>query len=359
MDEVVAPPPATADLPGIGGRIRSSPEDFRVEEIPAYPADGAPDGAHVFAWLEKRGCTTDDAVRAVARALSISPRAVGVAGKKDRHAVTRQRISVPREAAAGLGAIDLPDVAVVGPIEPHRHKLRIGHLRGNRFTVVIRGVPLAPDEAQRRLAAKIEAIDRLGGIENRYGPQRFGRDGKNAGRGLDRLRRGRPRKGDIVLSAGQSLLFNHYLLARRRDGLLRTALPGDLVQRTDSGGMFVCDDPDEVTARLERGEAVLTGPMFGSRMRAPPEGSPACEREAATLAWGGIDAGRLSELGRAAPGTRRPLLVRAEGLSATVARRGDETVAIVRFALPAGSYATVLLDELYHPAPAVQAWAAE
>src|SRR5579872_4563407 len=81
-------PYATAALPGIAGQLRAADDDFIVDELPAYPPSGA--GDHVFARIEKRGVTTADAVRAISRALGVRDRDVGVAGLKDRHAVTRQ-----------------------------------------------------------------------------------------------------------------------------------------------------------------------------------------------------------------------------------------------------------------------------
>ena len=83
----------TADLPGTGGELRSDPADFEVEEIPAYAPTG--EGSHVFAWIEKRGLTTFQAMRALAGAVGVHERDVGSAGMKDRHAVTRQVLSFP------------------------------------------------------------------------------------------------------------------------------------------------------------------------------------------------------------------------------------------------------------------------
>ena len=40
FDPFAAPPLLTADLPGVGGRIKAVPEDFEVEEIPAYQPGG-------------------------------------------------------------------------------------------------------------------------------------------------------------------------------------------------------------------------------------------------------------------------------------------------------------------------------
>jgi tRNA pseudouridine13 synthase len=46
-------------------RIRQSPEDFVVEEIPAYAPSG--EGEHVFVRFTKTDRTTLDVVRALAR----------------------------------------------------------------------------------------------------------------------------------------------------------------------------------------------------------------------------------------------------------------------------------------------------
>ncbi len=62
-----APPLLTADLPGIGGRIKAAPEDFEVEEIPAYEPSGA--GDYLYLWLEKRDMGAEYFGRQVARML--------------------------------------------------------------------------------------------------------------------------------------------------------------------------------------------------------------------------------------------------------------------------------------------------
>src|SRR5687767_2788907 len=95
-DLFAAPPLLTADLPGTGGRIKDRPEDFEVEEIPAYEPAGS--GDHLFLWVEKRGMGAEFFARQVAQRLRVPVGAVGTAGMKDRHAVTRQWVSVPVEA---------------------------------------------------------------------------------------------------------------------------------------------------------------------------------------------------------------------------------------------------------------------
>ena len=93
FDPLRPPPLLTADLPGVGGRIKSAPEDFEVEEIPAYEPCGS--GDHVYLWIEKRAMGAEYFNRQIARRLGIANNEVGTAGLKDRQAVTRQWVSVP------------------------------------------------------------------------------------------------------------------------------------------------------------------------------------------------------------------------------------------------------------------------
>src|SRR5436190_11856187 len=100
MDPTRPPPYLTPELPGVGGRLKAQPEDFEVEEIPAYEPCGS--GEHLFLWIEKRGVGAEWFVKEVARRLGVAPRDVGTAGLKDRHAVTRQWVSVPATTEAKL-----------------------------------------------------------------------------------------------------------------------------------------------------------------------------------------------------------------------------------------------------------------
>src|SRR5262245_63181698 len=90
------PPLATGDLPGVGGRLKTVPEDFEVEEVPAYLPSGQ--GEFLYLWVEKRDLGAEFFVRQVARRLDLGSDEVGTAGLKDRRAVTRQMVSVPVRA---------------------------------------------------------------------------------------------------------------------------------------------------------------------------------------------------------------------------------------------------------------------
>ncbi|HSK02077.1 MAG TPA: tRNA pseudouridine(13) synthase TruD [Kofleriaceae bacterium] len=345
-------PYLTSELPGIGGVLRSADEDFVVDEEPAYLPSGA--GDHVFVRIEKRGLTTPQAVRAIAAALGVPDRDVGVAGMKDRRAVTTQWLSLPPPVTPEAArALELPDVRILEAAR-HPHKLRTGHVRANRFRIRVRSLPAG---AAPELAARAsEILDRLAappGAPNWYGEQRFGRDGDNAARGRELVagarRPGRDRRMDrLMVSALQSELFNAWLAARVADGLYRRVLAGDVLHKR-GGGLFDCTEPEVDEARLLAGEVVATGPMFGDRMRRPAGGTPAAEREAAILDAAGLPRDGFARVRALAEGTRRDAAIPLGEPSVATADDGTLEVA---FTLPGGAYATVVMREIMKADPA-------
>src|SRR6516162_5208600 len=181
FDPLEAPPLLTADLPGIGGRIKQTPEDFEVEEIPAYEPSGS--GDFLYLWMQKRDMGAEYFVRQVAQRLGIAFGEVGTAGLKDRHAVTRQMVSVPARAVNRLNDLAGNGIEVL-KVGRHGNKLRPGHLRGNRFHVLIRG---AEPRAAELLVPILDRLRRLG-FPNFYGGQRFGREGETVLLGLALLK---------------------------------------------------------------------------------------------------------------------------------------------------------------------------
>ncbi|HKB38609.1 MAG TPA: tRNA pseudouridine(13) synthase TruD [Gemmataceae bacterium] len=333
------PPLGTGDLPGIGGRIKSVPEDFEVEEIPAYPPSGS--GDFLYLWVEKRGMGAEFFLRQVARRLELSPGEVGTAGLKDRHAVTRQMVSVPASAEPLLNQLEGDGLRLLN-VNRHTNKLKPGHLHGNRFRVVVRDVH---PQAAERLAPIRERL-RRDGLPNFYGPQRFGHDGETGRLGLGLLRSGpsgQPRAPflrKLALSAAQSALFNLYLARRLQDGLLRKVLPGDVMAKWPFGGMFVARDAPTEQSRFDAREIVTAGPLFG-RKTFPAE-DEAARREESILRDAGLTPAVFQGFGKLVQGTRRHNLVYVDDLEAQPVAEG----VCFAFTLPAGSYATVLLREL-------------
>jgi len=341
---VLAPSLVTAALPGIGGRIRARLEDFRVEELPAYGPDGG--AGHRLLVLEKRGLSTEDAIAALASAIGIDAREIGFAGRKDRDGVSRQWISVPAHAADRLAGFT-HDAIALGPPQPHSHKLRIGHLHGNRFDIVVRDLDVDPENALARASAKLDRIASVGGVPNCFGPQRFGHDGGGLARGLAALQRGKGgARANMTVAAGQAALFNLWVELRIERELLTRVLRGDVLAKTATGGLFTSTDPDIDGARLAAGEVAITGPIFGSRTMQPPPDTPAAALDADVLALAGVAPASLHALGRAAVGTRRRMLVAPKDVTIAIARDDLSPGVRLCFTLPAGSFATQLCREL-------------
>jgi tRNA pseudouridine13 synthase len=339
FDPLLPPPLLTDDLPGIGGVIKRAPEDFEVEEIPAYLPSG--NGDFLYLWIEKRSMGAEYFARLVARLLALSPGDIGTAGLKDRHAITRQMVSVPARAEPRLAALETEGLRVL-QVSRHANKLRPGHLRGNRFRVLIRDV--APEAAQQ-VEPMLDRI-RQQGLPNYYGPQRFGNQGETARIGLEILRGDgarvprNPFLRKLALSAAQAVLFNHYLRRRAEDGLMRIVLPGDAMAKWPAGGIFVANDISREQARFDAREVIHAGPIFGRKTFAAA--SDAAAREKAAISEVEIDTAAFKSFGKLLQGTRRHNLVYVDDLEAAAEAKGIR----LSFSLPAGSYATVLLREL-------------
>jgi tRNA pseudouridine13 synthase len=336
---MTALPFITAELPGSGGALRRAPEDFRVDEVPAYLPSGA--GPHLYVRIEKRGRTTRDVLCDLARALGIPERDAGYAGLKDRDAVTTQWLSFPCAKDPDPALLASPGVTVL-EVSRHANKLRPGHVRANRFVLAVRGGDLG------RARACAEALAARG-MANFFGPQRFGTAGRNAAVGGALLRGERTAETGravrdrflrrLSISAYQSELFNRWLAERLEDGLFDAALEGDVLKKLDTGGLFNCEDPGADGARVRAFEVSPAGPMFGHKLR--PAAGEALAREARLLAAEKIALADFARGGGEAEGTRR-----AARLRVLVALEPLEDGYRTSFELPKGSYATVVMREL-------------
>lgn len=320
------------------GRLKASPEDFRVDELLGFAADG--DGPHALLTVEKRGANTRWVVGELARFAGVQPRDVGYAGLKDRHAVTRQHFTVPIEGRPEpeWGALAADGFRVLAAVR-HRRKLKIGALKGNCFRITLRdltrpGVELSP---------KLEAI-RDSGVPNYFGPQRFGRDGANIRKAEAMLVEGRRvhdrRLRGLLLSSARSLIFNALLSERVRAGNWNRLLPGDVLMLDGSHSVFKSDAADPaLEKRLAEGDVHPTGPLWGrgelptaAEARALEEG---VRQSHAALAKG-LEAAGLET-------SRRALRLPVRELAW---EQPDAHTLTVEFFLPAGAYATTVLREL-------------
>ena len=334
-------PYATRNLPGTGGIIRKFSSDFVVEEVPAFEPSGA--GEHVFANLTKRGMNTRELARSLAEVLGLPMVAVGYAGLKDKNAVTTQTFSLhlPDDEPGGLEGIEqlvsaeLP--VRVNWIRRHRRKLKTGQLKGNRFTVVVRGLEMGVGEALGRAEAISKVLGTIG-MPNFYGPQRV--DAVNVRTGYEVLKGYRYKKDRwlrrFLVSSYIDHLCNLYLIRRLESGFFSRLMEGDIAKKASTGGMFTVEDVEVEQRRYEAREISFTAPIFGPKMWWASGPSGELEREI-------FEASDITmeELARIKViGTRRLGRLLPE-MDVQSVERGIQ----LRFFLPKGAYATVVLRE--------------
>ncbi|MCS6262135.1 MAG: tRNA pseudouridine(13) synthase TruD [Nitrospira sp.] len=339
LDDTV--PYLTASIPALGGRIRSTPDDFCVEERPLYLPCG--EGEHLYIRVKKRGLSTPDLVLRLASQLHVKAQTVGVAGLKDAQAVTTQLLSLQGVKAETVAALPIDDrLLTLEILGRHRNRLRKGHHAGNQFRLVIRDVRERSEDDLQELFD--ELVRR--GVPNYFGPQRQGRSGTNFQLGAELLqdaarRNKMPRNKRIwFMNAYQSHVFNR-IVAKRIESIDRVFL-GDWAMKSENGACFPVEQPEVEQPRADRFEISPTGPLFGSR--APWATGVPGDIEQAVAAELGTTPELLSKAGAECGfrGERRALRVRLNDLSWSL----EGTVLTLGFWLPPGSYATSVLREV-------------
>lgn len=322
----------------LSARMRETPEDFVVDEIDAFKATGS--GEHLLLTVEKRGMNTAFAAARIAQWAGVPEMAIGYAGLKDRHAVTRQRFSVhlPKKVAPDIATLESPDLRVLASTW-HAKKLPRGALAGNRFELVLRKVEGERPEIDVRLH---DIATR--GVPNYFGEQRFGRAGDNVANALAMFagRRVRREQRTLLLSAARSELFNRVLAARVRGDCWDRGLDGEVWMLDGSRSVFGPEPATpELEARLAGFDIHPTAPLWGRGLLRSTAIAMQLESEALADGDGpalraGLEAAGLKQERRA---TRlRPQDLHWDWPEADVLR--------LRFALPPGCYATTVTAEL-------------
>lgn len=299
---------------------------FYVEEVLSYSLAG--EGAFRFALIRKQNQSTQAVKRRISEETGVPLRHIHHAGKKDAAATATQWLSWPeamarREPRGQSGAEILA-------LDRHTNALQIGHIKANRFRMILDGHEGELPEHLREPASFF--------FPNFFGGQRFGQgepDKAQIKSGLAEPMRDRDR-----ISVFQAALFNAYLRDR---WTTRGMDPGAAEFWTQSNGkrVFWAETDEDLMTRFAGGEVLPTGPVYGYKVKLSQD-------EIAFLQVRDLAQESFRPWGKIARGARRPLFCRADGLKVTenIARKQ----LVLDFNLPSGSYATVFLTFLFQPA---------
>jgi len=148
--------------------LKHLPEDFQVEERTARTAEGGP---YALYQLTKRSLGTPEAVEAVSRRWKIARRDIAYGGLKDRHAQTRQWLTIHHGPRRDLQQTNL-QLAYVGQTGG---PFVAADIAANAFRVVLRDLS-REEVSQARPTLESVARD---GVPNYFDQQRFGSVGQS------------------------------------------------------------------------------------------------------------------------------------------------------------------------------------
>lgn len=158
--------------------IKAIPEDFIVEEIADLPLTET--GLFRVYRLTKKNWTTPDLMRFLAKFLSISPKAIAYGGKKDKHGITTQYITIRDQRDFSLEEPNFSLKSVGFMRKPMSPALIVG----NRFRITIRNL-----NSGDRLLKNLEEV-KVYGFPNFFDDQRFRGTDFKLGFFADRVLRG-------------------------------------------------------------------------------------------------------------------------------------------------------------------------
>ncbi|WMY76646.1 tRNA pseudouridine(13) synthase TruD [Buttiauxella selenatireducens] len=320
------------------GLIKANPEDFVVIEDLGFGPDG--EGEHLLLRILKNGCNTRFVADALAKFLKVHAREVSFAGQKDKHAVTEQWFCVrlPGKEMPDMSAFQLEGCQVL-EYARHKRKLRLGALKGNSFTLVLRDVSDRA-EMEQRLNAVLHH-----GVPNYFGSQRFGLGGNNLHQAVRWAQSNAPirdrNKRSFYLSAARSAMFNQVVSERLKKPEFNQVIEGDALQLAGRGSWFVATQEElpVLQKRVDDGELLITAPLPGDG----PWGTQnaALEFEQQCVA-GQTDLQSLLVRERV-EAARRAMLLMPKDLTWNW---WDDITVELTFWLPAGSFATSVVREL-------------
>jgi len=191
--------------------FKQTVERFFVEEIPLYSFTGT--GNYLILKIKKTDMSTWKLITVLAKATGLQERDIGYAGLKDKNATTIQYISIPKQYEKELNQNLTTEKIEILERTYNKAAIKIGHLKGNRFFIVLQQINEKDAKFFSTTAKKLQKE----GIPNYYGYQRFGEDSRSYMQGKEIAHSGKKLKGSkekLLVSAYQSYLYNRWLGTR-------------------------------------------------------------------------------------------------------------------------------------------------
>jgi len=245
------------------GSIKLQVDDFKVVEQLGFDFTGA--GEHLFLYIQKTGLTTHELINLIAEKLSVPARQIGYSGLKDKHAITRQWLSVQLPGCKQIPDITETDQFQILQTHWHDRKLRVGVHKSNQFDIKVRNV--TGNDSQ--LSSTIESI-RCYGFANYFGEQRFGARGDNVEQALRILnnrhksKRMTRTKRSLLISSLRSELYNRILSKRISREIWQQPIDGDVFVLAGSQSVFAESLSSEINRRYREFDIHSGVSLFGT-----------------------------------------------------------------------------------------------
>lgn len=338
--------------------FKQSKDDFVVTEIPLYEFSG--EGEHIVLTMRKKDLSTWDAVQIISNYIGCKSRDIGYAGLKDKNAMTVQYISLPKQYEEKIDIFEHKNIKILNKTY-HNNKIKIGHLKGNKFFIRIKRV--FPNDA-KVLESVLGQIATFG-MPNYFGAQRFGINGDNYLKGKDiidgTLKEKNKKLKQMYINAYQSYLFNAWLSRRIEISKLINAfepkeiceklnmtkdevkamkkqehpfkiLMGDVMSHYPFGRIFYVEDMESESSKFNLRDRVPTGLLCGKKVKLATQKAREIEE-------------KYDEITKE-DGTRRFAWIFPDNISSEYKEDGNHFE--LNFTLPKGCYATELINELIH-----------
>ncbi len=338
----------------VSAKLKSQLNDFIVEEN--IPVVFSGEGEHCWIYVKKSSCNTDWVAQQLAQFCGVKKMAVAYAGLKDRHGVTSQWFSVQlpgkptpdwTEFETGFSDEGSAENIVVLQSFRHNRKLQRGALESNAFKITLRDLTDSSDNMFALLQQRCDEIAQKG-VPNYFGSQRFGRNYNNLSQASKMFSNPRfklaKQKRSMYLSAARSWMFNCILSERISRGVWNKRLVGDVFMLDGKSACFKDEIieaavNEELNQRLAINEIHPTAALYGDGEGMTTAQTMELESQVFDqfpVYRDGLLAARLQAQRRACRVIPRQLECHREN-----------DCFVLSFSLPSGSYATMVLSEIF------------